>query len=311
MVPAQLQVIDALPLTANGKLDQRRLQSWVRGAGAPVAARGAAPETELESAIAAVWTDLFGAEGVPRDGGFFELGGDSLLAAQIAGRLREVVDEAAAVFFDDLLRMLLQGPTVASLARELAQARPDGEHRAEETGASPLVELSADGDRPPRVLIGGEDSLAELAPVIARLAEAGGVLGLRTVAPSEPEALEVTAGRYAQLLLDQGRLTLHLVGLPEAEAVALEVARHLLEAGTEVLSLTVAGAPAETPPSPYLGDVTLLVPEAEAESARAAAQARWQECCLGEVELVTVPGDRRTAFDGANAAAMAAALARP
>ncbi len=79
MIPAVIVPIDALPRTSNGKLDRRAL---------PVPELSsvgiAAPRTNAEETIAAIWADVLGIERVGVDANFFELGGDSILNIQIA-----------------------------------------------------------------------------------------------------------------------------------------------------------------------------------------------------------------------------------
>jgi pyochelin synthetase len=56
---------------------------------------------------------------VGRSQGFYELGGDSLLASQLAGQLIEQVPEARPLSFSTLLRVLLEGPSIMALAAQL------------------------------------------------------------------------------------------------------------------------------------------------------------------------------------------------
>ncbi|MDM3885477.1 amino acid adenylation domain-containing protein [Pseudomonas sp. BCRC 81390] len=83
MVPAQMVLLERLPLTANGKLDKRALP--VPGA----ASRGyVAPQGDIEETLAAVWADVLKLERVGSSDNFFELGGDSILSLQIIARAK-------------------------------------------------------------------------------------------------------------------------------------------------------------------------------------------------------------------------------
>jgi amino acid adenylation domain-containing protein/non-ribosomal peptide synthase protein (TIGR01720 family) len=83
MVPAQIVVLEQLPLTANGKLDKRALP--VPGV---VTQRYVAPVGEVEEKLAAIWADVLKLERVGSTDNFFELGGDSILSLQIIARAK-------------------------------------------------------------------------------------------------------------------------------------------------------------------------------------------------------------------------------
>jgi amino acid adenylation domain-containing protein len=134
MVPGAFVVLDALPLTANGKLDRRALP-------APDAAALAtrdyeAPHDGMEATMAQVWQDLLGAARVGRHDQFFELGGHSLLAVQLISRLRQALD------VELTLRDLFDEPSLAGLSRLAAQARRASLARIERVDSSVPVPLS-------------------------------------------------------------------------------------------------------------------------------------------------------------------------
>ncbi|WP_248796185.1 non-ribosomal peptide synthetase [Pseudomonas sp. MWU13-2105] len=108
MVPSAFVHLDALPLTANGKLDRRALPAPGQDALASKAYE--APQGDTEVAIAEIWKGLLHLDQVGRNDGFLELGGHSLLAVQLLSRLRRKLGARIT------LRELFDAPTVRGLA---------------------------------------------------------------------------------------------------------------------------------------------------------------------------------------------------
>jgi mycobactin phenyloxazoline synthetase len=86
MLPTRLEIVARIPLTANGKVDRRRLEASLA---APAA--GAAPSrarTVTEARLAAIWAALLGIDDVAPEAEFFALGGDSLRAVRLFHRIQ-------------------------------------------------------------------------------------------------------------------------------------------------------------------------------------------------------------------------------
>jgi amino acid adenylation domain-containing protein/non-ribosomal peptide synthase protein (TIGR01720 family) len=88
MLPAAFVPLDALPLTANGKLDRRALPA-PEVARAPVETRYVAPRTPAERTLAAIWAAVLNVPEVGAGDNFFDLGGDSITSLQIVARAAE------------------------------------------------------------------------------------------------------------------------------------------------------------------------------------------------------------------------------
>ncbi len=88
MIPATSVVIDALPLTSNGKLDIRALPP--PGTGRPdLEATYVAPRTPAEEVLAAIWAQVLGVDQVGIDDNFFTLGGDSIRSVRAVALAKE------------------------------------------------------------------------------------------------------------------------------------------------------------------------------------------------------------------------------
>jgi amino acid adenylation domain-containing protein len=133
MAPSAIVLLGALPLTVNGKLDQRALPEPQEAR----AAKSRRPENEWQRSLAAVWEELLAVEDVGLDDEFFALGGHSLVATRLATRVRDVFGVELPV------RTIFDAPTLEAQAAWLASAR--GAARAAVLvgdGAPPLVRLA-------------------------------------------------------------------------------------------------------------------------------------------------------------------------
>lgn len=114
MVPSAVVVLDALPLTTNGKVDRARLP--VPDLPRRPAAR--APASPRETQLCDLFGELLKVPDVGVDDGFFDLGGHSLLATRLVSRVR------SACGLEISVRDVFEYPTVAALAGRLTNARP-------------------------------------------------------------------------------------------------------------------------------------------------------------------------------------------
>ncbi|WP_404337319.1 amino acid adenylation domain-containing protein [Sphingomonas sp. MMS12-HWE2-04] len=132
MLPARFVTLDAIPLTPNGKLDQRRLP--MPGWEAEVARIAVAPRNPIEARIAAIWGPLLQRERVGVTEDFFASGGDSIRSVQLAARCRQAglpvepldlfVHRTIAALAAHLDVLLADGPAVSKA--EPAKAVPAG-----------------------------------------------------------------------------------------------------------------------------------------------------------------------------------------
>ncbi|MGW0007973.1 amino acid adenylation domain-containing protein, partial [Nocardia grenadensis] len=232
MVPASITVLDEIPLTPGGKIDRRALPD-------PQLRTKAyrAPDTPLEKQVAAVFADLLNpVDPVGADDDFFELGGNSLIAAQVAGRLGATVDARIPA------RVLFEAPTVAEFAVRLAELSGSGGHQ-------PLVAR----ERPDRVPLSlaqqrmwflnrfDQGSVAYNIPMAIRLAGALDVNALRAAVSDLVARHEVlrtvypeTASGPVQLVLPVGETSPRLQVGSVASADVVAAVAGLASAGFDV-----------------------------------------------------------------------------
>jgi len=130
LLPSAWMYLEALPLNANGKLDRRALpapgnRTW--------GGHGGAPQTALESDLAAIWSDVLGVSAVGIQDNFFDLGGDSIAAVRVTTRIQQLLDDGV------MLAAVFEAPTIAALARYLGERHREAvetRYGTRRTGAS-------------------------------------------------------------------------------------------------------------------------------------------------------------------------------
>jgi amino acid adenylation domain-containing protein len=236
MIPATFVALAALPLTPNGKIDVTAL---------PPPAPGALPDApfeppsgDLESRIAALWTEVLGIAHVGRRDDFFALGGDSLLAVRLLHAIR------ATLGVDVSLASLFAKPTVEALAAALVQG---------EAAGIGLIPLQPRGTKTPLFLLCGIHLYQQLAahlgdeqpiygiflPIEEQLFEAERQ-GDAPAAAEQPIDLTVetlAAGYLEVIRARQPHGPYCLGGLSMGGLLAFEVAQRLRDAGEQVTLL--------------------------------------------------------------------------
>jgi amino acid adenylation domain-containing protein len=135
MLPTHLQALPALPLNSNGKVDRRQLPQ-LRNLQAAAALSVQRPMNASEALLSEIWGQVLQREQVPLDGHFFQLGGHSLMAAQVRSRLREQGLEVP-------LRWLFETPVLTELA-----ARLDTQATAIDPASSSITLVDRHSDQP-------------------------------------------------------------------------------------------------------------------------------------------------------------------
>jgi amino acid adenylation domain-containing protein len=230
MVPSFV-FLEALPLTANGKVDRAALPppgGEVFRGGAP----HRPPRDDLEARLAALWEETLGVGPIGRDDSFFDLGGHSLLAARLFAAVERVCGARLP------LAALFRAPTVGLLG-ELIRAG------GWEPAWSPLVPIQPHGDHLPLFLVhavGGH--VLSYIPLARHLGRGQPVFGLQARGLDGRQAPLERVEDLAALYVDEVRRRqphgpYHLGGLSFGGLVAFEMARQLWAGGEAVGLLTL------------------------------------------------------------------------
>ncbi|HEX3450177.1 MAG TPA: phosphopantetheine-binding protein, partial [Isosphaeraceae bacterium] len=136
MVPSAFVVLQALPLSSNGKIDRKALPAPGPGQLDPVV-EYVAPRDPLEETLVRVWAEVLELERVGVHDNFFDLGGHSLQSVQLVARLTAALNRPVSV------KTVFQAPTVAAMADLLKReaAACGSEDRAHRSDDEPLASV--------------------------------------------------------------------------------------------------------------------------------------------------------------------------
>ncbi|MEO7997304.1 MAG: amino acid adenylation domain-containing protein [Gemmatimonadaceae bacterium] len=126
MIPSTIVLLDAIPLTANGKVDRAKLPATIAAA----EAQYVAPRNDIETQLVAIWTDVLKHENIGITDNFLALGGHSLMAIRVLGK----ISKAFGVRLP--LRILFETPTIEELAVVIEKERGASKPVSSGIGAS-------------------------------------------------------------------------------------------------------------------------------------------------------------------------------
>nr|WP_268914265.1 non-ribosomal peptide synthetase [Corynebacterium uropygiale] len=238
-LPSFWAEIPALPLTAAGKVNRAQLPTPTRPAADHPGAEFAAPQSELERAIARAMAEVLGCapESLSCLDNFFDRGGHSLAAIQMSGSLRRTLGTEVGV------GLIMQHPTVRGLARalELRAERPQDPSLAAEAAHSELLWLAepapeaADG---PLVCLHPASGFGWQYAPLATHAPRGGVLAIQSPdeqgALAQAETLADIVEHDTELLRAHSHGPYRLLGYSLGGLVAIGMAEALRARGEEV-----------------------------------------------------------------------------
>ncbi|MEC4016950.1 amino acid adenylation domain-containing protein [Streptomyces sp. H27-D2] len=237
MVPSALLVLDDLPLSPNGKLDRKALPAPDTAGSTD----GRAPRDHREEILTRLFAAVLGLPKVGVEDSFFDLGGNSLLAARLVAEVRDALGTDLAI------GALFQASTPAALAARLVAT--EGDQGDDNEGAlRVLLPLRTAGSRTPLFVVHPAGGISWCySGLLARLGPDQPVYGLQARGLTRPEQLppdmEQMAEDYVSQLREiQPHGPYRLLGWSVGGVVAHTIAVRLQEAGERVELLALMDA---------------------------------------------------------------------
>jgi amino acid adenylation domain-containing protein len=242
MIPAAFVLLDALPLTANGKVNRKALPAPTWPDGRHAGNSGGARDT-LEQQLVQIMEETLHVRPISVTSNFFDLGGYSLLAVRFLAQIEQVFGKKLP------LMTLFQAPTVEQLANVLRQ-------QATTQSSSPLVALRATGSKRPLFLVHSATGvLLNYIELVRMLDPDLPVYGFQSVGldghlPPLTQVEEMAAHYLEALRSVQPEGPYTIGGWSFGGTVAFEMARQLRTQGQEVEHLILIDTVAPPVPTP-------------------------------------------------------------
>ncbi len=230
-IPRRFQLHDALPRTANGKVDRVAAGHLaVAAPGRPSIAGAPGPTSEV---VVAVWRDVLGREDVSADTDFFAIGGDSLSAVSIVVAVGDALGHSIPI------ATLLTGRTPAGMA-DLLDGTPSASTAAVATEEFPVVTFQPGSPGGPLVLMTPAwDDVFGYQDLARSLPDSVGAVALAYVEQPGRPVVNTVDGVVDAFLpraieLAAGRSSVAIVGWSVGGVVAAELAGRLMASGQDV-----------------------------------------------------------------------------
>jgi amino acid adenylation domain-containing protein len=231
MIPAVFVELAALPLTGNGKLDRAALPT-PQDTRPDLDQAYTPPQGPTQQLLAGIWAQVLGIQHIGAHDNFFDMGGHSLLAAQVIARLRGTGREIS-------VGDLFDHPTIAGLAPLIGDESEAGEMRS-------VVEIRRGIDQPPLFVVhSGTGGVTDYTALAAHFADGQRVIGLQSRGWADDEEPLATVEEMARAYLGEIRRVQPegpylLAGWSMGGYVALEMARQL---GADAADVFLVGPP--------------------------------------------------------------------
>lgn len=258
MIPDQIEIIDKIPLTFNGKIDRKALNS-ICAERMKVKKEVIKTErfTSIEKQIADIWKEVLNIENINKKDNFYYAGGDSLLINQVVSKMRESIDGLDTVSWDELMHEALNNPTIEGIADVIEKKILKKVSKKSDRYIGKLEDSSVViyRDKPEKrklvqaYMHAGTGRLVDyellIPEILSNTSDEVSVIGFMYGNYEEYLAVPVEnfmkkrAEKYAKILLDMNAEQYEIIGYCVGGFLALETARILLENGANVINVVM------------------------------------------------------------------------
>ena len=247
MIPNHIEILKELPITVNGKIDRKALMNRVKSEKEEVQNKTEKIQlkTDLEKRVAEIWKLILKRRDIYANENFYEIGGDSLVAAQLVAQLKENIVEAKEWPWDKLMVALIESPTIGGLCKRLIE-KQSTMFSKKENKMSGLIYLKEDPNSSiTRVLIhDGTGTINPYDKLIPLMKELDGDLVViicdnteKYLSIKSDELIQTLGIKYAKKLIESSEKDFELIGFCIGGLIALETAKVLSENGKKVARL--------------------------------------------------------------------------
>lgn len=249
MIPNQFLILPDMPLSANRKVDTRKIKEYFKNwdRKESIKKKDELPQTDLEQRIAEIWCKELGLTSVGRNNDFYLVGGDSLLIAQIIGKMMENISEASGWEWSSLLTEMMKAPTIKQMAESLVKHEND-KGNLEDPSLMILKNSSLNHeDSVAKVFFhAGAGTLTPYTDLLSRIKEdsksmIGFVFGndAEYISMETSQTFRLLGRKYGEILEKMGYKNYILVGHCVGGLIALETAQYLRNKGISVSDVTL------------------------------------------------------------------------
>ena len=256
MVPGNILVLPSMPLTDNKKIDMNKVQAYMKQnekKSEVSISEKPWPETDLERRIAEIWCRELKIDSVGRDDNFYDIGGDSLLIAQVVGKTVEEIEEAQDWEWSALLTEMMQTPSVKEVASKIIKF-----HNERDTFIDPsLIQIKnsqvPNNESVAKVLFhAGTGTLSAYTDLLSYIEKNSkdneSILGFsfgneaEYISMETKDTFKLLGKKYGKILKNMGYGNYILIGHCVGGVIALEAAELLRENGLCVSDVTLISA---------------------------------------------------------------------